>query len=89
MKKRNLKAKLLLSKSTVSNFKASQVKGGTGDTREIGCDTSQIFVCLSMVDCPTANCTVGCTVGCPSNNCPSVVSCQISCFNELCEPIDR
>ena len=87
MKKRNLKAKLLFTKSTVSNFKASQLKGGTAFTVEVDCDTSQIFVCLSVANCQTANCTVGCTVTCPSNNCQTAISCAESCFNGMCEPM--
>ncbi|WP_430411795.1 hypothetical protein [Kordia sp.] len=90
MKKRNLKAKLLFTKSTVSNFKATQLKGGTGDTREVTCDTSQVFVCLSVANCPTAGCTVNCTAGCPTNNnCPTDVSCQPSCFNGMCNPSNQ
>lgn len=86
MKKRKLGAKLSLGKSTVSNLKASQVKGGTAFTAEVDCDTSLIFVCLSVANCPTANCTAGCTVGCPTNNnCPTDVSCEPSCFNAMCQ----
>ena len=88
MKKRNLGAKLSFTKSTVSNFNALQVKGGTGDTREVTCDTSQVFVCLSVQNCQTADCTVNCTVTCPTNNnCPTAVSCAESCFNGMCDPI--
>jgi hypothetical protein len=79
MKKKNLNAKLSFTKSTVSNFKASTIKGGTGDTREVTCDTSLVFVCLSD-NCPT----LGCTVGCPPG--PTNVSCAESCFNAMCDP---
>ncbi|WP_420574912.1 hypothetical protein [Kordia sp.] len=85
MKKKNLNTKLSFTKSTVSNFKATQVKGGTGDTREVDCDTSQVFQCLSVANCLTANCTVNCTAGCPTDNCPTNVSCQPSCFNAMCD----
>ncbi|WP_298426691.1 hypothetical protein [uncultured Kordia sp.] len=85
MKKRNLKAKLLLTKSTVSNFNASQLKGGTVFTAAVDCDTSLIFVCLSVANCPSA---ANCTVTCPTNNnCPTAVSCAESCFNGMCEPM--
>ncbi|MGH1383634.1 class I lanthipeptide [Kordia sp.] len=85
MKKKNLNAKLSFTKSTVSNFNASTIKGGTAFTAQVDCDTSQIFVCLSVANCPTAGCTVNCTVTCPTNNnCPTDVSCQPSCFNAMC-----
>lgn len=88
MKKRNLKTKLTFTKSTVSNFKASQVKGGTAFTAQVDCDTSLVFVCLSEANCPSDACTQNCTGACPSNNCQTAVSCAESCFNGMCEPMD-